>query len=75
MHNEAVPFFLFLALMVAILFGMHKLADVPVIEVDAATHECVRVVPDKAGSCDQLPEMYEVVFVAPRWMEADPHQK
>jgi len=75
MHNEAVPFFLFLALMVAVLFGVYKLADVPVIEVDAATHECVRVVPARAGSCDQLPEKYEVVFVAPRWMKANPHQK
>lgn len=28
--------------------------------------ECVRVVPKAAGTCDTLPDRYEVVWVAPR---------
>ena len=37
--------------------------SIPVVEVSWTTKECVRVVPTEAGTCDQLPDRYERVWV------------
>jgi len=40
----------------------------PEVHVDSVTGECVRVVPADAGTCENLPEKYTRVPVAPAWM-------
>ena len=52
------------ALVAALVLLMTWMAlSIPVVEVSWATKECVRVVPTEAGSCDQLPDRYERVWV------------
>ena len=52
------------ALLAALVFLMIWMAlSIPVVEVSWATKECVRVVPTEAGSCDQLPDRYDRVWV------------
>ena len=52
------------ALVAALVFLMIWMAlSIPVVEVSWATKDCVRVVPTSAGSCDQLPDRYERVWV------------
>jgi uncharacterized membrane protein len=44
----------------------------PIVQVDAATNECIRVM-SKGGlyDCNTLPEKYEIEYVAPWWMRQE----
>ena len=37
--------------------------SIPTVQVSNATHKCVKVVPDSAGTCENLPAKYERVWV------------
>lgn len=41
-------------------------ADTPVVQKAWPTEACVAVIPDSAGSCDNLPEKYTVEYVRPK---------
>ena len=44
----------------------------PVVQVDAATGECIRVISenDRYG-CNMLPKKYNIEYVAPYWMRQE----
>ena len=53
-----------LAILAALFFLVTWIAlSVPVVEWSWTTQECVSVSPHEAGTCDQLPERYERVWV------------
>lgn len=65
--DEAIPLIIILVLIASIaLFTMSD--SFPLMEVDSVTHECVRILPPEAGTCDNPPERYAIIYVAPEWM-------
>ena len=50
--------------MVLLVFALIWLAlSIPVVEWSWTSKECIRVIPPEAGTCDQLPDRYEPVWV------------
>lgn len=53
-----------LALAASVLFAVKSVLDLPIVEISNSTASCVRVwTPDGDGSCDRLPDRFEVVWV------------
>ena len=50
-------------LLVAIAATVKSIIDLPVVAISASQGRCVAVYPESAGSCDDLPERYEAVWV------------
>ena len=46
-----------------LLLAVWAASSVPAVEFSWTTKECVRVIPPEAGTCDDLPERYEKVWV------------
>ena len=54
-------------LLAGLVLGLASLAvkslDGPVVYRSWSTKECVKVEPETAGTCDDLPDLYEIVWV------------
>ena len=70
-HTRGVEITLLWLIVILLIFGLFRTLNdwlsLPVVEVDAQTHRCLRVLgPDHvAYDCDHLPKQYATRFVYP----------
>ena len=65
MPSQALEFLMGLVIFAALLYAFWAFLNMPEVEVSHATGECVRVVyaDGKTGSCDEMPERFDRVWV------------
>lgn len=61
---KALVLIIFGCLVAGAAYGIKSVMDLPIVQISNSTASCVKVyTPDGTGSCDQLPERFEVVIV------------
>ena len=62
LESVAMPIVVFLCLVALVAFVV-RLLDLPLVYRSWSTQECVRVEPTSAGTCEDLPDKYQNVWV------------
>ena len=62
LESVAISIVLFLCLL-ALVAAVVRFLDLPLVYRSWSTQECVKVEPERAGTCEDLPDEYQIVWV------------